>query len=88
MQGAGHAAVVVYRNCPGTQQIRPKDAPGGFDCFEFWFAVTLVSRGFIEKCDTYLTQLSVFAFRGGVRLALLTLLLQFILKQRLLSKAQ
>jgi len=24
MQGAGHAAVVVYRKCPGTPQIQPK----------------------------------------------------------------
>jgi len=42
MQSAGHAAVAVYRNCPETNQIRPKDAPGGFDYFKFWPAVTLV----------------------------------------------
>ena len=43
MQGAGHAAVVVYRKYPETHQIRPKDALGGFNYFKFWPDVTLVS---------------------------------------------
>ena len=35
MQDAGHAAVVVYRKCPATQQIRSNNAPAGFMAFSF-----------------------------------------------------
>ena len=42
----------------------------------------------MAKLLYFITQLSVFAFRGGFRLALLTLLLQFVLRHSLLLKAQ
>jgi len=54
MEGQYLKAVVVYRKCPGTRQIRPKGAPGGFDCFEFWSAVILVSGRSIGTCHNYL----------------------------------
>ena len=55
MQGAGHAAVVVYRKCPGTQQIQPKGAPGGFDCLMQFLGYTFygVINGKADKGESY-----------------------------------
>jgi hypothetical protein len=35
MQGTGHAAVVVYRKCLVTKQIRSNNVPAGFMVFSF-----------------------------------------------------
>jgi hypothetical protein len=43
MQGTGHDAVVAYRKCPVTQQIRSNSAPAGFMVFGFELFDILVS---------------------------------------------